>query len=178
MSKSLLVVVTGPPASGKSSIARDLASALEIPFISKDELKERLYEVLGSGDDVEDTVDTAALAILFSVARSNLDAGVGVLVESNFDADSDTAPFREIDARIVQVHCGGDTDELVRTFAERSASGDRHPGHDDAPEDAADVREKIEAGCWDPLEIPGDVIRVDTTDGKVDVDRLASRIRA
>ena len=42
MSKSLLVVVTGPPASGKSSIARDLASALEIPFISKDELKERL----------------------------------------------------------------------------------------------------------------------------------------
>ena len=178
MTKPLLVVVTGPPASGKSSIARDLASALETPFISKDELKERLYEVLGSGDEVEETVDTAALAILFSVARSNLDAGVDVLVESNFDSDSDTEPIRELDARIVQVHCGGDTDELVRTFAERSARGERHPGHDDGPEDAAEVRRKIESGCWDPLQIPGDLIRVDTTNGRVDTKELASRIRA
>ena len=178
MKKPILVVVTGPPASGKSSIARDLASALEIPFISKDELKERLYEVLGSGDDVEETVDTAALAILFSVAHSNLAAGVGVLVESNFDADSDTEPIRAFEARIVQVHCGGDTDELVRTFAERSARGDRHPGHDDGPEDAAEVRAKIDAGCWDPLELPGELIRIDTTNDHVDAGELASRIRA
>lgn len=178
MSKPLLVVVTGPPASGKSSIARGLASSLEIPFLSKDELKERLYEVVGSGGDVEETVDTAALAILFSVTRSNLDAGVGVLVESNFDSESDTEPFRDLAARIVQVHCGGDTDELVRTFAERSARGERHPGHDDGPEDATEVREKIESGRWDPLEIPGELIRIDTTDGEVDSSDLASRIRA
>ena len=80
----LLVVVTGPPASGKSTLARELASSLDVPFLSKDELKERLYEVFGDATEAEDDVERAALAILFSVANSNLDAGVDVLIESNF----------------------------------------------------------------------------------------------
>jgi predicted kinase len=170
----MLVVVTGPPASGKSGLARDLATELRIPFISKDELKERLYEVVGSGDPVEDEIEAAALAILFSVARSNLDAGVSVLVESNFDARSDTQPFRELDARIVQIHCGGEVDELVESFAERSASGRRHPGHDDSPSDAEEVRRKIESGFWDPLDIPAELIRVDR---EADAHDLAMRLR-
>jgi predicted kinase len=174
VSDAVLVVVTGPPASGKSGLARDLAAELSMPFISKDELKERLYEVIGSGDRIEEEIEAAALAILFSVARSNLDAGVNVLVESNFDAHSDTAPFRALDARIVQIHCGGDVDDLVESFAERSASGRRHPGHDDRPEDAAEVRRKIESGFWDPLDIPGELIRVDR---RADAAEIARRLR-
>jgi len=172
-----LVVVTGPPASGKSSLARDLASELSIPFLSKDELKERLYEVFGSGDEAEDQVERAALAILFSVTRSNLAAGVDVLVESNFDADTDTEPLREMPARLVQVHCDGDTDELVEHFAERAASGRRHPGHDDRPEDAAELRRKIGAGFWAPLDLPGELIRLDLSERHVDAAEVAARIR-
>jgi predicted kinase len=175
VSKPLLVVVTGPPASGKSSIARELAEELRIPFLSKDELKERLYEEIGSGEELEDAIERSATAILYSVARSNLAVGVDVLVESNFDRESDTAPLRELGARIVQVHCGGDTNALVRHFAERSASGDRHPGHDDEPADAAELRRKIESGLWDPLELPGELIRVDASRGHVDVGSIASR---
>src|SRR5690349_405081 len=148
MSAPLLVVVTGPPASGKSGLARDLASELGIPFLSKDELKERLYEELGSGDELEEAIERSALAILYSVTESNLNAGISVLVESNFDRGTDPEPLRALPARIVQVHCGGDTDDLVEEFAERSASGERHPGHDDDPEDAGEVRSKIEAGFW------------------------------
>lgn len=98
-----------------------------------------------------------------------------MLVESNFDRDSDTGPLRALEARIVQVHCGGDTDALVRAFAERSASGGRHPGHDDRPQDAAEVRRKIESGFWDPLDLPGELIRVDTTSRGVDMESIASR---
>lgn len=175
MSQPLLVVVTGPPASGKSSIARELAEELRIPFLSKDELKERLYEELGSGDDVEEAIERSATAIVYSVARSNLRVGVSVLVESNFDSESDTAPLRALDARTVQVHCGGEPDALVRNFAERSASGNRHPGHDDDPQDAGELRRKIESGLWDPLDLPGELIRVDASQGQVDVESIASR---
>jgi predicted kinase len=175
VSAPLLVVVTGPPASGTSTIARELASELRIPFLSKDELKERLYEELGSGEDLEEAIERSALAILYSVARSNLLVGVDVLVESNFDRDSDTGPLCELDARIVQVHCGGETDALVRHFAERSASGKRHPGHDDDPADAEELRRKIESGLWEPLDLPGELIRVDASRDRVDVKSIASR---
>lgn len=47
----LLLVVSGPPASGKTSIAEELAARLRIPFISKDTFKERLYEAFGSGEE-------------------------------------------------------------------------------------------------------------------------------
>jgi predicted kinase len=176
MADPLLVVVTGPPASGKSTLARELAEELSIPFVSKDELKERLYEEIGSGGEVEDAIERSALAILYSVTQSNLRAGVSVLVESNFDASSDVAPLREMDARIVQIHCGGDTDELVRSFAERSASGGRHPGHRDDPDDAGEVRRKIEAGCWDPLDLPGELIELDMSGDEVDPAEVARRL--
>ena len=179
----LLVVVTGPPASGKSRLARDLATDLEIPFLSKDELKERLYEVFGSGDAVEERVERAARAILFSVTGSELTAGVSVLVESNFDADSDVEPLRRLGeehaaVRLVQVHCGGPADRIVEGFAERSGSGSRHPGHDDSPEDADEVRRKLEAGLWDPLELPGELIALDAVTAEVDRQDLATQVRA
>lgn len=177
MSRPTLVVVTGPPASGKSTIARELARELGMPFVSKDDLKERLYETFGSDDELQPAIDGAALAILFSVARGNLDAGVDVLVESNFDAETDTSLFRDLGARVVQIHCGGDPGRLVSAFAERARNGRRHPGHEDEPADAGEVRRKIEAGCWDPLDLPGELIEVDVTGGRVDPADLAARLR-
>jgi predicted kinase len=176
----LLIVVTGPPASGKSSTARAIAAELRIPFLSKDEFKERLYEVFGPSDDasLEARIERAALAIVFSVASSQLRAGVPVVVESNFEARSDTAPFRRVQeehgARIVQVHIGGDADVLVTKFARRAAEGERHPGHRDEPEDAAEVRSKLAAGSWEPLDLPGDLLRADVAD---DEQEIAARVR-
>lgn len=178
MAEPLLVVVTGPPAGGKSSTSREIARSLGIPFLSKDELKERLYEVFGSGEELEDRVERAALAILFSVAASQLRAGVSVLAESDFDARTDTEPFRRIredpGARLVQVHVGGDADELAAAFARRAAAGERHPGHGDDPADAREVRADIEAGRWAALDLPGPLVR---TDAGEDVVELVARVR-
>ena len=174
-----LIVVTGPPASGKSSAARTIAAELRMPFLSKDEFKERLYEAFGSGDEIEARIEAAALSILFSVAGGQLRAGVSILLESNFDARSDTAPIlelqREHDARVVQVHIGGDTDALVAKFARRAATGKRHPGHGDEPEDAEEVRAGLEAGRWEPLDLPGPLVRADMHDTEMEI---ADRLRA
>jgi predicted kinase len=176
----LLIVVTGPPASGKSSAARTIATELEIPFLSKDELKERLYDVFGSGDELERKIEDAALATLFSVAASQLRAGVSILLESNFDARSDTGPLLRLqdeqDARIVQVHIGGDTDALVEKFARRAAKGDRHPGHGDDPGDAEEVRARLEAGQWEPLELPGALVRADMDDDEHEIVEHVRRV--
>ena len=38
------VVVTGPPASGKSALSRHLAQALGLPRLVKDDIKQRLLD--------------------------------------------------------------------------------------------------------------------------------------
>ena len=79
--------------------------------------------------------------------------------------------------RVVQIHCGGDEATLLARFAERAASGRRHPGHHDEPADAEEVRRDLERGRWDSLDLPGELIEVDLG-GAVDVPGLARRIRA
>jgi predicted kinase len=171
-------LVTGPPAGGKSSTARAVASELRVPFLSKDEFKERLYEVFGDEESLEARVEAAAMAILFSVAASQLRVGVPVVVESNFDARSDTAPLRALAGEhggwIVQVHIGGPADAIVEKFARRAASGDRHPGHGDEPEDAETVRRELEDGRWEPLDLPGELIRAGLD---ADEQELATLVR-
>jgi predicted kinase len=179
VSRPLLVVVTGAPASGKTTIARDLAAELGLPLVVKDDIKERLYEAFGSGDELEAKIDRAAAAILFTTVDSQLAAGVSVLAESNFEARSDPAPFRALCAKhdfaLVQIHCSRDPDAVEQEFAERVEEGRRHPGHRDEPGDAADVRADMESGRWDPLDIPGELIEIDADD--FDLGALIARLR-
>jgi predicted kinase len=160
-------------------VAEELAKRLKVPFVSKDTLKERLYEAFGSGEELEQRIDEAALAILFSVVESQLAEGVSVAAESNFDAESDTEPFRRLaaehDVEIVQIHIDGDTEALVAKFVRRAQSGKRHPGHRDGAGDADELRAKLEAGHWAPLKLPGTLVEADMHD---DEEEIVERVRA
>ena len=46
----LLLVVTGMPSSGKTTVAEGLAGRLGLPLIAKDEIRESLYESVGAED--------------------------------------------------------------------------------------------------------------------------------
>jgi predicted kinase len=177
----VLVVVTGPPASGKTSLAQALARELGLPWIGKDAVKETLYDSLGSGEELEPRLEEAARALLLTIAEQQLASGLSAIVESNFDRDADPAPlerlWREHPTPVVQLHCFAEEGELLERFAERAASGERHPGHDDSPDDVEEVRRDLERGRWDPLDLPGELIEVDLGEPP-DVASLAARIRS
>jgi predicted kinase len=178
--RPLLVVVSGPPASAKSSVTRELARRLRTAYVLKDTFKEVLYELFGSRDDVEALLDEAAFRMLLRVAEAQIEAGVPFIIESNFDARSDLAEVLELarrhDVRLVQLHFRRETEALLASFAERARSGDRHPGHGDEPEDVEEVRRDLEAGRWEPLDLPGELVEIDPDDESVDVDELAERL--
>jgi predicted kinase len=174
-----LILVTGPPCAGKTTLARALAAALGVPCLTKDEVKERLFDRLGWSDRAwSKRVSLAAFDVLFDAARALLAARASLVVEGNFDPAAEgpryaalraTAPFD-----LVQVVLRCDPDVVVARF--RARAGSRHPGHVDAAT-VDEVAAMARAGLR-PLPLEGRVIELDTTRLEaLDVRDVVRRVR-
>ncbi len=166
MSDPLLIVVTGPPASGKSSVARRITSRFGLPWISKDGIKETLFDSLGWRNRHSTRQSEATLALLFYFSDVLLAAGRPFVLESNFRPRRDEDAFRCLASRyphrLLQVHCDAPPDLLVRRFLSRWEAGRRHPGHADDLT-AQDIAQDIRSGLFGPLDIGGRTVQLDTT---------------
>ncbi len=168
----VLVLVTGPPGSGKSAVAASLRERLELPLIAKDSLKESLGEALEIRGRVESQpLGVAVFTLLAQVAHELLTNNVSLIVEGNFQASS--ALFAGLPpARIVQVHVTAEPALLRARMLERADH--RHPVHWDA--DAADeVAARAAAGDWSALPLEGDLVELDTTTWP-DLHDVAARV--
>jgi predicted kinase len=178
----LVLIITGAPASGKSTLGRQLAAALSLPYLSKDLFKESLFDSLGCHDRAwSQRLGGASMALLFRSAEALLDAGQSLALESNFSATWDTPEFLALAKRcacqFVQVVCTAPGPTLVERFERRARSGERHPGHDDAAA-LAEWRPRLLTERWDALELEGPVFIVDTTNWRIDLKSLVRSINA
>ena len=81
--RPVLVVVSGPAGSGKTTLAHELARALRCPAICRDEIKEGLVRGRGSHDESIDP-DLVTYEAFFEVVRVLLAAGVATVAEAAF----------------------------------------------------------------------------------------------
>jgi Predicted kinase len=161
-----VLLVVGRPASGKSTVSRAIAERWNLPVVSKDALKELLFDSLGVVDrDWSRRLGQAAFSLLDHVIELQLRAGKPFLVDAAYDARYENARFRAWQRKYgftaVQVHCVASHEELVRRFAERAAGGARHPGH--ADHDAVEeFQTALDDGREEVLDLDGPVLRYDT----------------
>lgn len=171
--RPLLIVVTGPPAAGKTTVARGIASRLRLPLITKDTVKEALFDALGTGDLAwSQRLGPPTFGVMLAVAEESLAVGAGLVLEANFVRGGDVeARLAALPARFVQLHCSAPLEVLLERYAAR----ERHPGHVDSERIEA-LREAVESGRHEPLDLPGERVRLDTS-LDVDLDALAARVR-
>lgn len=172
MTNNAFVVVSGLPASGKSTLSRHLAAALGWSVIDKDAILESLYDSLGVGDHAwRYRLSRASDDILFTLAGHAKHA-----VLDNW-WHHDTAPDRlhQLNARIIEVHCDCDPALVAERFQTRT----RHPGHLDQDLTREEITERV--ATWmaspGPLRLGGPLLTIDTSQ-PVDITALAKEIDA
>jgi predicted kinase len=165
------VVVSGLAASGKTAVAQPLAHALGVQLISKDAIKEALFEALGFGGwEWSKTLSRAADAAMVRAAQ-DLDAAV---LDNFWYAETVDELLAPLPRPIVEVFCRCDPDVAFERFRRR----DRHPGHADHERSAELQRESFfDRSLKLPLQMLGPVVDVDT-ERTVDIPSIAARVLA
>ena len=92
--KPLLIIISGPPCAGKTTLAKLLRERFALPVMGKDTLKEPLFDTLGWQDrERSRAFGRASIALLCQFVATQLTARRSCIVESNFQADLDGPRF-------------------------------------------------------------------------------------
>ncbi|HSE29365.1 MAG TPA: ATP-binding protein [Candidatus Saccharimonadales bacterium] len=132
-----LIIVNGAPGSGKTTLSRNLSAQTKIMLISKDDIKEFLFDRLGI-DDVEWSKLLGSLSadFLIELARGILKSGRSLIIENAFNPDFAGKQIKKIvedfpDVEIIEIYCKVPYELSRQRFIERVKTGERHPGHRD-----------------------------------------------
>ena len=165
-----VVLVSGAPGSGKSTVASQLAPLLQMPLVSKDSIKECLWDALEppSGDFAwSRRLGDASMELLWRLAEQS----PATVLEANFRPHSsyEQARLRSLSACFVEVYCWCPPTVAIQRFAIRARKPSHHPAHVSPTLDP-----EVSAEFDEPMGV-GTLIRIDTT-LPLDISNLATEV--
>jgi deoxyadenosine/deoxycytidine kinase len=132
--ESLIIVVTGTSATGKTILSKKLANKFNLPLINKDEIKELLFDYLGTKDEEWAVrLGVTSFELSYLLVEKLCQTGKAFIVEGNFEDKFATKVFSDLkmkyNYKILQLYCHAPEEILYKRYIERDNSGKRHPGH-------------------------------------------------
>jgi len=171
----------GPAGSGKTTIGRKISQNMSIPFISKDFIKELLFEELGWGDRQKSLkIGGIAYSILYYFIEIILKDYKPLVIDGNFVPQLDAEKIKKIKKNIdfipIQINLTAEKNRLAKRFKKRTALNFRHPGH--CEENMYDeIKDSLKRGYMETLDIEGEIINVNTTNlNRVNYDEIIKNI--
>lgn len=176
-----LIVISGAPGTGKSTLACRLAEVFALSCLTKDDVKERLFDTLGWSDRAwSQRLGVASNELLLCITEQMMITQTHFIVENAFWAEESRPRWYELIQQHqyapFEIHCVAPSEVLARRITERGPS--RHAGHaDDAAYGA--LMDQIERGVYGPVSLSSDVIVLDTSDfARVDYTAIEEMVRA
>jgi len=152
-----VIVVSGAPGTGKSTVAMALAARMCWPVLELDTIKEALADVLGlGGHDWSDRLGDGAAEVLFRLCARFPD----VVAEGWWRGDRRERALAEF-AGAAEVFCYCDPQLAESRMRARHGAG-RHPIHRDVISPSIVGRAADLAATVTPLSLGAALIKVDT----------------
>lgn len=171
-----IVLVSGAPGAGKTTLAGPLSRELGMPLLSKDVIKERLFAALPqAASEILDpltwsrTVGGAAMEVLWALASQP----VTVLLEANFRPHSsiERECLTALGRPVVEVNCQCPPRLAAKRYTIRATSVTR----DRRTHVVTTLTDEMLAEFDTPMGV-GELVTVDTS-RPVDVGLVASQVR-
>ncbi len=194
------ILVTGIPATGKSTMAEVMSERMNLPVISKDTIKELLFDNVGFQSRAEKVnLGIASMEIMYYVAGQLMKTGQPFILENNFEYSSEQgikSLLEKYQYSALTITLTGDYKVIYQRFLKRENSPDRHRGHvvnDCYPEKKENNMKTLKAKTisyenfvcgiekrgFDAFYVDGRQIKVDTTDfSKINMEEFFSQIEA
>lgn len=160
MAKPFLIVVTGPPGSGKTTLAKTLAAEIHCPLLCRDELKKGYVHTHGVTDSAANRTIYEAF---FATIALLLDQQISLIAEAAFQHHVWAPRLEALQARarLRLVVCQVDPAlAQQRRQKRRQANPDWHRFHGDT-----DARLYNAKQAYQPPELPFPTLTVATSNG-------------
>lgn len=163
---SWLILVTGHPASGKSTLADRLSLDLNIPVWHRDDFKEILFDTLGS-QSVADAgrLGSSSWDLLHYAAKTLMRCRLPFILEANYSPTPGRDEVRSLldtyAYQALELVVEAPPAVLATRFQRRIADGTRHPGHHDAERLMEMTLRVMEP--YEPLTVTDHLRHVDTS---------------
>ena len=168
--RPVLILISGAPGTGKTTLARLIAAELPVVVLEKDAIKEILFDTLSTTDrEWSRKLGRATFALLYALTEGQLQARQSVVVEAAFQPEHEVEWLERMKERydfdILEFHFYGDKETVLRRYAARAALDARHSGHSAGMSENAlvtELRENYER--YSPLLSGEGLVRIDSTD--------------
>ncbi|MDS0526719.1 ATP-binding protein [Clostridium sp. SHJSY1] len=190
-----IIILTGIPASGKTTFSKYLSKDLGVPVISKDFIKEILFDDIGFKSREEKVkLGIASMNIMYGIAEESMKLNKTVILENNFENISKkrlNMLIKTYNYEVINIRFQGEISVIYNRFVKRNHSKSRHLGHviNESYPPKGPVHNNsiitlkefeemiISRGILD-FDIGGEVINVDTTDfSKVNYKEIINKVK-
>ncbi|MFK7904564.1 MAG: AAA family ATPase [Chitinophagales bacterium] len=183
MSKTpTLILLTGPPATGKTTLSIKISQELKLLLFSKDEFKELLYDCDNySNKDEEERLAVfgkSSFQIVQLVIKKLLLSEISCVIDANFnrrfigDFLKTLKESHNIHFSMIEINMRCDGEVLLERFKNRP---NRHKAHNTDIYQKS-IEETLLTGHFERIDFPSKYIEVDTTNFNTIDRHLINRI--